>query len=249
MPEHVAAGRPRPRCDTALSEEGSQGEGEVGEREALNPSRGDVPVVQARVVEAEELGRGKQQQGQAAVWAAALVEEGGSWHEWVGQSRILRVRLGPFTAYIGPHWYFTLTMLAIIIFSGIFFIQSSSDNFNKAMGCFMALASSIALLQCAAADSGCLVAPPPGGVELGVALPCPEKTTAKMQMCKPCGLARPAKARHCNFCGVCVAGWDHHCPWMGKCIGEGNLNAFHRLLWIGGGSLVYIVLTVVLAPN
>jgi len=183
--------------------------------------------------------------------ACSVADHGIAWqgrrHVWLG--RICAIRLcGGRAVFVGPHWYCTLLMLAVIVGVGLMFIFRVALGLHVVHvvgGALALLGSAEALLRCALLDPGILLPHPsgPGGaVQPTQLLP----STGERQ-CSACHITQPRGAMHCEFCHVCVAGWDHHCPWMGKCIGEKNLKEFYAFLCTSMTSLAYIVIVTMLS--
>lgn len=169
----------------------------------------------------------------------------------VATSRIHTIRFGSWLAYVGPHWYATLGMLAMIQGIGGMYVFNTSVEigaFHRAVGFLMTCWSSYALLRCAGRDAGFLVAPPKDELADEAILEGKERRGLRPtnHKCQACGIIRPLGARHCDFCQICVAGWDHHCPWMSKCIGDSNTCAFYCFLRVAFGSLFYMVIVILM---
>ena len=77
--------------------------------------------------------------------------------EWLG--RIFVFKLAGQAVYIGPHWYFSLLMLAFIVSVGCFHCSSvySSDDLQLLGGVAVTLFTTLAFLRCALSDPGVLI--------------------------------------------------------------------------------------------
>eukprot|EP00933_Yihiella_yeosuensis_P000272 TRINITY_DN10042_c0_g1_i6.p1 TRINITY_DN10042_c0_g1~~TRINITY_DN10042_c0_g1_i6.p1 ORF type:complete len:299 (+),score=40.76 TRINITY_DN10042_c0_g1_i6:46-942(+) len=151
------------------------------------------------------------------------------------------------TAFIGPHWCFSLIMFAVINTVGIAYtagVASYVSAFQTGLGVLVTSASTLSFLSCALADPGILVPTP--GAPGGNCIPEQWFPSTGNRPCSACNIAQPLGTLHCEYCHVCIAGYDHHCPWMGKCIGYKNLPQFYVFLIVSLASLGYIVLVTLL---
>lgn len=166
-------------------------------------------------------------------------------HVWFGRVCVIRL-CGQRALYVGPHWYCTLLMLAVILGVGTMFLTRVAVHIHKLHlvgGALAMLGSAEALLRCALLNPGILLKQPVG-VSSSIR---PPESGRRRRFCNICNIQQPMGAAHCNFCKVCISGWDHHCPWMSKCIGEKNLQEFYAFLSTSLGSLAYIVVTTMLS--
>jgi len=188
-----------------------------------------------------------------AEFVTGVVEEYGM--DWKGRrycwlGRICAFRVSEQTVlYVGPHWYFTLVMLGVIIGVGCmytFALALELNIFHFLAGCVATVWSTVSFLQCALSNPGVLQKHP---YRNGI-----KQSQSRVQFipsggqheCAVCAIVQPRGSLHCEFCHVCVAGWDHHCPWMSKCIGQNNLQEFYSFLCVSLTSLGYMIVVTFL---
>lgn len=171
---------------------------------------------------------------------------------YVRYGKIVSFRIGRFSLWVGPHWGYSLLMLATILGAGILFVWSTAYEMGALhvfLGVVATSMSSGAFLLCFFSNPGILKTTPSLPGETGLVNPIQVHPTSGETACQACAITQPAGALHCEFCLVCVDAYDHHCPWMGKCIGSGNLKSFYTFLYVSLGSLCYIVFVALLAPR
>merc|ERR1712194_197989 len=175
--------------------------------------------------------------------------------------RLRLFKLAGRTLSVGPHWYFTLVMLAVINFVGGGFTLTIAPTMNfgfRIGGCIATLGSTLTLLSCAWSDPGLLQPRPSSTAKNKDIITLLESTAQKNvkkqwrtsdgdRICTVCRILQPVGTLHCEYCHVCVADWDHHCPWMGKCIGSGNIQAFYSFICFSFSSLIFIVASTLIS--
>lgn len=176
-----------------------------------------------------------------------LAEDEGS--RWVG--RILATHACGFTVFIGPHWYFSVVMLCLILGIGVMYTVNVAWRiglWQTAGGCIVTVISAWTFLRCFVQSPGILRRQ--SATETEAEPESGESAPLRSRRCDICKVPQPRGVQHCDFCGVCVLGHDHHCPWMGKCIGQGNIHAFYVFIVSGFSSLFYIfIVTLLSAPD
>ncbi|CAE7169173.1 PAT08 [Symbiodinium pilosum] len=131
-------------------------------------------------------------------------------------------------------------MLGFILAIGLFHCTSVTSLGQLAGGLLVTTLSAASFLRCALAN--------PGVLQKNQAQSLSDSLATRVRRCEICQIFQPRGCQHCYFCQVCVQGHDHHCPWMGKCIGSNNLCSFYTFLFVGFGSLGYILLVALAQP-
>eukprot|EP00397_Hematodinium_sp_SG-2012_P033796 GEMP01036164.1.p1 GENE.GEMP01036164.1~~GEMP01036164.1.p1 ORF type:complete len:191 (+),score=17.48 GEMP01036164.1:3-575(+) len=174
---------------------------------------------------------------------ARQVKTQGSDSRWFGRIRVITI-FGR-ECFIGPHWLFSIALLAIMISLVFIFtmIAKHAAWFHIPVGAVMIVASFATFLNLMASDPGVLgrpsctrAAPFVGQEQLF--------PSSGGRDCTICDITQPNGSLHCEYCNVCVEGYDHHCPWTSKCIGKKNLQDFHIFLATGMSTMLYIILVV-----
>lgn len=151
-----------------------------------------------------------------------------------------------FVMCFGPHWYFSIVLLATIIAVGVCFTMKGfamDDYIAVLAGVILTTATTITFLCCSLASPGILQ--PNSDVASSTFISdkheVQQTPSRGDRVCGHCNIKQPAKAFHCQFCKVCISDFDHHCPWTSKCVGGENLEAFNTFVSVAFGALFFVV--------
>ena len=122
---------------------------------------------------------------------------------------------------IGPHWYLTLVLLALILGLTCFIYSTIFENMGFTYIFILVL---FILIQYF--------------FVLKTALTHAKVVMNKKQSIEDNGFCNICKVyynpsnkvEHCNFCKVCVEKMDHHCVWVGKCVAKNNTFYFYGMI-------------------
>jgi len=137
-----------------------------------------------------------------------------------------RNEFGQYKFVIGPHWYYSLVGLTLIILLGgliLIPIWSVLSLFFRTVYITLWTFTIFIYLVMFLSNPG--IIPQKSGRELN------EDVENKGQYsCLKCMALKVQKAYHCEDCDVCIDNFDHHCIWVGKCIGGKNLKIFYLFI-------------------
>ena len=134
-----------------------------------------------------------------------------------------RNEFGQYKFVIGPHWYYSLIGLTLIILLGGLILipiwKVLGPIFKVLYITFWTLTIFVYLLIFLSNPG---IIPQKSGRDLN------EDVENKNQYsCLKCMALKVQRAYHCEDCDVCIDNFDHHCIWVGKCIGGKNLRLFY----------------------
>ncbi|XP_069371675.1 palmitoyltransferase ZDHHC14-like [Paralichthys olivaceus] len=151
----------------------------------------------------------------------------------------------------GNSFMFTMTVICILVTSGLFFtcdcpfLASNLTPAIPAVGVVLFVFVMAMLFRVTFSDPGVLPrATPDEAAHLETQIDSwscsalPPRTrdvvingqTVKLKYCFTCRIFRPPRASHCSLCDNCVERFDHHCPWVGNCVGRRNYRFFYLFI-------------------
>ena len=138
---------------------------------------------------------------------------------------------------IGPHWYLTLILLAVILSLAItlyFTIFNNLILIKRIIFVLFVFSVYYFVFKTALIHPQVVMNKKKTPDEYGYCT-----------FCK-CYFNPYNRVEHCEDCGVCIERMDHHCIWVGKCVAKNNTLSFYSMLIDVGIFYAFIIYCVIM---